>query len=406
MRLFRSLPALATLSLMTAGAALAADPIKIGEINPYSGPLAIYGLEVTRGHEIAADEINAAGGLLGGRKIELIRGDATNPQQGIAMVEQLATRDKVDLFTGTYMSAVSNSASDAALRYNRLYWETNATMQELTERGLPNFVRTGPSAASFAIRAVDVVKDVLGPAFQKDTKNLKIWIQHEDFSFGTSIAQTFKSLLEKDGIKPVGIGAHNFKAIDLNDAVLRIKQASPDVLAFVGYVPDGNLLLKNLRDQGYKIPQIMFIGMGDTNETLEPNGAAAIEGLLSVSYPRPDLPDSYSPGGKKYLEAYRAKYKQEPAASLGMTAYFGFKLLADAIQAANSTEVEKVRAAAAKLDKPLGTYIGGYGVKFDSKFQNTRGLPVLVQWQGGKTVTVYPKEARAEGATLKTPPRP
>ncbi len=405
MKFLSALSALATASVLAVGAAQAADPIKIGEINPYSGPLAIYGLEVTRGHEIAVDEINAAGGLLGGRKIELIRGDATNPQQGIAVVEQLATRDKVDLFAGTYMSAVSNSASDTAMRYNRLYWETNATMQELTDRGLPNFVRTGPSAASFAVRATHVVKDVLAPAFQKDAKDLKIWIQHEDFSFGTSIAQTFKSLLEKDGIKPAGIGAHNFKAIDLNDAVLRIKQANPDVLAFVGYVPDGNLLLKNLRDQGYKVPTIMFVGMGDTNETLEPNGAEAIEGLLSVSYPRPDLPDAYSPGGMKYLEAYRAKYKQEPAASLGMTAYFGFKLLAEAIQAAGSTDVEKVRAAAAKMDKPLGTQVGGYGVKFDDKFQNSRGLPVLVQWQGGKTYTIYPKEARAPGVTLKNVPR-
>jgi branched-chain amino acid transport system substrate-binding protein len=403
MKRFGTLSALAAASLL-AGAAQAADPIKIGEVNPYSGSLAVYGLEVTRGHEIAVDEINAAGGLLGGRKIELIRGDATTPQQGIAVVEQLATRDKVDLFTGNYMSAVSNTASDTALRYNRLYWETNATMQELTERGLPNFVRSGPSAASFAVRAADVVKSILAPAFQKDPKDLKIWIQHEDFSFGTSIATTFKTLIEKDGIKPVGMGAHNFKAIDLNDAVLRIKQAQPDVLAFMGFVPDGNLLLKNLRDQGYKIPTIMFVGMGDTNETLEPNGAAAIEGLLSVSYPRPDLPDAYSPGGMKYLEAYRAKYKQEPAASLGMTAYFGFKLLAESIQAAGSTDMEKVRAAAAKIDKPMGSQVAGYGVKFDDKFQNTRALPVLVQWQGGKTYTIYPKEARAEGTTLKNVP--
>ena len=77
-------------------AAFAADPIKMGAVNSYSGPMAPYGIEVARGHELAVDQLNAAGGVLG-RKIEMIRGDATTPQQGIATVEQLVNKDKVDL---------------------------------------------------------------------------------------------------------------------------------------------------------------------------------------------------------------------------------------------------------------------------------------------------------------------
>jgi branched-chain amino acid transport system substrate-binding protein len=381
-------------------AANAADPLKIGEVNAFSGPLAVYGLEVARGHEIAIDEANAAGGVLG-RKVEIVRGDATNPQQAIAIVEQLATRDKVDLFTGTYISAVSNAASDAALRYSKLYWETNGTAQDLTDRGLPNFVRTGPNATSFAIRTVDTLKNLVAPAFKRAPKDLKIWIQHEDFSFGTSIAQTLKKLLEADGIEPVGVGSHSFKAIDLNDVVLRAKGANPDVFVMIGFVPDGNLLLKNMRDQGYKPRAFMFVGMGDTPETLQPNGAEALQGILSVSYPRPDLPESYSPSGQKYVASYRAKYGQEPFASLGMTAYVGTKMMFEAIEAAGSTDMDKVRAAAAKMDKPYRSYAGGYGVKFDETFQNTRALPVVIQWQSGKPVTVYPVEARAEGVTLQ-----
>ena len=64
-------------------AAFAQQTIKIGAVNPYSGPLALYGTEVTRGYELAVDQVNAAGGLMG-RKIELIRGDAGTAQQGIA----------------------------------------------------------------------------------------------------------------------------------------------------------------------------------------------------------------------------------------------------------------------------------------------------------------------------------
>jgi hypothetical protein len=110
--------AIATLFAMGAwSTASAQSTIKVGALNPYSGPMALYGTEVTRGYELAVDAINASGGVLG-RKIELIRGDVTNPQQGIATVEQLATRDKVDLFVGTYISGISLTASDAALRYN------------------------------------------------------------------------------------------------------------------------------------------------------------------------------------------------------------------------------------------------------------------------------------------------
>jgi branched-chain amino acid transport system substrate-binding protein len=303
------------------------------------------------------------------------------------------------------MSPVSAAASDTAQRYNRLYWETIATAQELTERGLTNFVRSGPSAASYAIEGVAAVKNLIAPAFNKKPGELKIWIEHEDLTFGTSIAQTLKKLLEDEGIKTVSATSHSFKSIDLNDTVLRIKQGNPDLLIEVGYVPDGNLLLRSLRDQGYKIPGIMYLVTGDAPETLEAVGAETLEGLLVVSYPRTDVPEAYSPGGQHFLEVYRAKYKQDPVATVSLTSYAGMNMLFDAVRAAGSVDMEKVHAAAAKMDKPVGSYPGGYGVKFDANFQNTRAFPVVIQWQSGIPVTVYPKEAANAGTTLKNFPR-
>ena len=84
---------LAALGAMLASAAMAQEPIRIGAINPYSGPVALYGDEVARGYQLAIDEANAKGGVIG-RKIELFRGDAGNPQQGIAAVE--TTRGQID----------------------------------------------------------------------------------------------------------------------------------------------------------------------------------------------------------------------------------------------------------------------------------------------------------------------
>ena len=382
----------------------AQEPLKIGAINPYSGPLALYGDEVARGYQLAVDEKNAKGGVLG-RKIELVRGDAGNPQQGIAAVDQLVTRDKVDLFIGTYISAVSNAASDAAQRYKKIYWDTNAVAAELTERGLPNFIRVGPNAANFADTSVRAITDMIAPALNKKPQDLTVWIEHEDSIYGKSIGDIQEKLLKEKGVKVVGHGSHNFKAADLTDVVLRTKRANPDVWLETGYVPDGNLLLKTAREQGFKPPVILLVGTGDTNETLEAQGPEFLEGVFVVSYPRPDISEKFGPGASAYLAAYRKAYNREPVAPQGLTAYTGMRILLEAVEAAGSTDVEKVRAAAAKMDKPLNSYPSGFGVKFDDKFQNTRAVFTVIQWQGGKQVTVYPPDARASAVSLKNTPR-
>jgi branched-chain amino acid transport system substrate-binding protein len=405
--LVKGLRRLCTAALIAAAAtavAHAQNVVKIGAINPYSGPLALYGDELARGYQLAVDERNAAGGVLG-RKIEIVRGDAGNPQQGIAAVDQLVTRDKVDAFIGTYISAVSNAASDAAQRYNKLYWDTNAVAAELTERGLPNFIRVGPNAQNFADMSVRAIVEMIAPALKKQPKDLVVWIEHEDSIYGKSIADIQKKLLEQKGVKVAGEGSHNFKAADLTDAILRAKRTNPDVWLQTGYVPDDNLLLKTAREQGFKPPVIELVGTGDTQETLDAVGADYLEGAFVVSYPRPDISEKYGPGAAAFLAAYRKAFNRDPVAPQSLTAYTGMKILLEAIDAAGSTDVAKVRAAAAKMDKPLHSYPSGFGVKFDDKFQNTRAPFTVIQWQGGKQVTVFPDEARGSGVALKNTPR-
>ena len=385
--------------------ALAQQTIKIGALNPYSGPMALYGTEVTRGYELATDKVNASGGIAG-RKLELIRGDVTNAQQGIATVEQLVNKDKVDMFVGTYVSGISLTASDTALRYNKLYWETNAVAQLLTERKLPNFIRSGPDGGAFANTSSATVRDLIAPALKKDIKDLKIWIEHEESIYGTSIAQGQKRILEAFGAKIVGVGSHAANTISLNDTVLRAKKAEPDLLIQTGYVPDGNLLLRTAREQGFKPAAILFVGTGDTPETLAALGAASMEGILVVGYPRNDITDKFGPGNKAYLEAYRAMFKSDPVAPQGMAAYSGFLIMAEALKAAGGVDPAKVQAAAAKLDVPENTYPSGFGAKFDGNFQNVRAQFTASQWQDGKMVTVFPKEAVLPGVKLRALARP
>jgi branched-chain amino acid transport system substrate-binding protein len=172
-----------------------------------------------------------------------------------------------------------------------------------------------------------------------------------------------------------------------------------------GYVPDGNLMLRTAREQGYTPPAMLWLGTSDTFETLDALGAEYLEGLFVVAYPRPDINEKFGPGASAYLAAYRKAYNREPIAPQGMAAYTGMHMLLDTLTAAGTTELSKVRAAAAALDRPLSSYPTGFGAKFDDKFQNTRAFPTVIQWQGGKQVTVFPVEARGEGTTVKNVPR-
>ncbi len=397
--------------LIVAGSALAVssayaqqDPLRIGAINPYSGPLALYGDELARGYQLAIDIKNASGGILG-RKVELLRGDATTPQQGVSAVDQLASRDKVDAFIGTYVSAVSNAASDAALRNQKIYWDTNALAIELTERRLPNFIRSGPNAVNFGEVSVQAVIDAIAPALKKAPKDLKVWVEHEDSISGKSISDTQVRVLKEKGAQVLAQSAHSFRAADLTDSILRARRANPDVWMNMGFVPDTNLLLKTMREQSFKPQAIVLTGTGDTFETLDAVGAEFLEGVFVVSYPRPDVSEQFAPGAAAYLAAYRKAYNRDPIAPQGLTAYAGMLMLLETIQAAGSTDMAKVREAALKLDKPANSYPSGFGAKFNDIMQNTRALPNVIQWQSGKQVTVFPLSARASGAAMVNVPR-
>lgn len=372
--------------------AVAQSPLKIGVVNPYSGPLALYGDEMTRGFDLAIDRTNAAGGVMG-RQVQAIRGSATNPQEAIAAAEQLIGRDKVELLVGTYVTALSNAASEAALGDGKLFWETNALARDLTERGLPNFARSGPSGDTFALRSVEGVTKLVAPSLGKAPGALRVWLEHEDSAFGTSIMKEQERLLRAAGITQLGIGSHSARAVDLSDSILRAKNFAPDLWLSTAYVVDHNLLLRTAREQLFKPGAIMLVGTGDTFETLEALGKESLEGVLLVSYPRPDVGEAYAPGAAAFLAAYKAKYNRDPIAPQSMNAYVGMRILLEAIEAAKSTEYEKVIAAAAAMDKPFGSYETGYGVKFDKTMQNIRALPLIAQWQDGHVRAVFPSEA-------------
>lgn len=201
------------------------------------------------------------------------------------------------------------------------------------------------------------------------------------------------------------MGAHSARATDLTDSVLRAKNANPDVFLQTGYVPDGNLLLRAARDQGFRPGALLWAGVGDTKDTIDAVGAEFAEGMLVAGYPRADISPAFGPGAAEFMQAYHAKYNREPIAPQGMSGYVGMQMLLETLKAAGGTAIDAVHGAASKMDKPFNSYANGYGLKFDETMQNVRAFPTIVQWQSGKLVTVYPEKALLPGVTLKNIPR-
>ena len=341
-----------------------------------------------------------AGGLLG-HEIAIIRVDASSAQQAITTMDRMATQEKVDIFSGTYLSAMSNSGSDAAARYNKLWWETQGLARELTEHGLPNYISAGSNGDYFALVSAKAVIEMIAPQLKKSPKDVSVWIEHEDSIYGTSIAEVQQKILGEAGVKVLGKSAHPARATELTDSVLRAKRANPDVWMETGCVPDRNLLLRAARDQGFKPAALLWSGVGDTPETRDAFGADFVEGMLVTAYARADVPESYGPGAAAFLANYRARYNREPIAPQGLGANSGLRMPFDTIKAAGSVDLEKIKAAAVTMDKPISSDANDYGLKFDQNFQNVLSLPTVVQWQGGEVKTVYPTTAKRDFIAIR-----
>src|ERR1700729_1919630 len=125
---FRSGAVIASLMLALVTGASAQEPIKIGVLLPFTGPLAKNGIENWEAMQIARDMINERGGV-NGRKIEYAQGDATNPNAAISETERLITKDGVKITTGSFASPIAIAVSQAAERHGVFHWETTGAAE-------------------------------------------------------------------------------------------------------------------------------------------------------------------------------------------------------------------------------------------------------------------------------------
>jgi branched-chain amino acid transport system substrate-binding protein len=385
-------------ALLAAGLATAArpatgaGPLAFGALFPFSGGLSLLGDESFRGLDLATDERNASGGLLG-QPVKLIRGDATDQTQAEAEAKRLIEQAKVALVIGTYASAVSFAASAATELAGLPYFELDALADPITGRGFKLLFRSGPLASACGVLSVDAVADLLAPAWQTPPHALKLAMLHEDGLSGMALADAQMRRSVERGFAPAEEISYAATTMDFAPLVQRLRGAAMDVVLHTGHVNDVLMFHRAMKQAGWRPRMVVGSGGGySLNDTAQALGAD-FEGVMNVDVTPYRISDVVAPGAGGVAAAYQRKYGAPPRSGHSLTCFTGARMFFDVVQRAGTLDRDKLRAAVLATDLPPGSTVGGWGVKFDDKGQNVRAVPYLSQWQKGVLVTVAPHAA-------------
>jgi branched-chain amino acid transport system substrate-binding protein len=369
------------LFLLTAcdvGPGLFAQTIKLGEINEYKQFPAFldpYG----KGMELAVDEVNAAGGVLG-RKIEIVsRDDNGVPGDAVRVAEELLTREKVTLLMGTFASNVGLAVADLAKRRQVLF----IAAEPLTDK----LVWEGGNKYTFRLRASTYMQTaMLVPDAVKARK--KRWaIIFPNYEYGQAATAAFKQQMQAQqgtGVEFVEQAVPLGK-IEPGAVVQALIDARPDAIFSSLFGPDLARFVREGELRGLFKDRPVFNLLGGEPEYLDPLKDEAPVGWFVTGYPWYAID---TPEHKRFRDAYQQRFNDYPRLG-SVVGYSAVKSAAAALQRAGSTDTEKLVAAMQDLrvDTPFGavTYraidhqstMGAYVGRTDVR----GGKGIMVDWR-------------------------
>ncbi|VFR26306.1 Branched-chain amino acid ABC transporter, amino acid-binding protein (TC 3.A.1.4.1) [plant metagenome] len=335
---------------LTAGVQ-AAEPIKIGLITALSGQSALAGESLTRGIQVAIDEINAKGGLLGGRPVQLVRrDDEANPAKGVVAARELIYKEKVAVIFGGLDTPVSMAVVPLVNQAKMPFMGAWAAGTPITKNGAePNYV--------FRVSAVDeIVDQAMVDYAQKTFGTSKFGLIMVNNPWGESNQRGLVAALSEKGMQPVGSEKFEGSDVDVVPQLSRLRSAGADTLFLVGNVGPSAQVVKSLARMGWKVPVVSHWGpAGGRFTELAGPGARDVHFVQTYSFF-----GKQSPVGEKVVAALKAKYPDikgpeniTPAVGVA-NAYDAMQLTALAIEQAGSTDGDAIRQGFYKI----GTYDG------------------------------------------------
>ena len=340
---FKTLTAMLCLGLVAA--AQAQNVIKIGELNSYKAQPAF--LEpYKKGMELAVEEINNAGGVLG-RKIELItRDDNANPGDAVRVAEELVSREKIDVLTGTFLSNTGLAVADFAKQKKFFFLAGEPLTDKMTWQGGNQY--------TFRLRPGTYMQAaMLVPEAVKMKK--KRWaIVYPNYEYGQSAVAAFKQLMKaaQPDVEFVTEQATPLGRVDAGSVVQALSDAKPDAIFNVLFGADLSRFVREGNTRGlFKDRAVVSVLTGEP-EYLEPLKDEAPNGWLVTGYPWYGV---QTPEHKAFFLAYHAKYKDHPRLG-SVVGYAMIKSVAAGLAKAKSTESAKLVAAfkGLQVDTPFG----------------------------------------------------
>lgn len=372
------------------GGTAGGDKVKIGVFMSLTGSTAQFGISSTNGIKMAADEINAAGGI-NGKQIELlVQDDRSDAQEAATIVTKFVTQDGVHGVIGEVASSRTIAAAPIAQNAKVPLLTPSSTNPEVTKAGDYIFRSCfidpvqGAAMSQFAGKSLGKRR----AALMVDRKN----------DYSTGLEKVINEIFPKFGGQVVITQSFQEGDTDFNGQLTSIKGANPDVIFIPGYYGDVALIAKQARDKGLNVPLIG--GDGWDSAQLYTIGGAAVVGSYFTNHYSPYDTD---PKVQKFVQGYQKLYGSVPDA-LAATAYDAALIMFDAIKRANSLDGKAIRdALAATKDFPgvTGT------VNFNASRDAVKPIMMIRVDEGGKysiqeRVVVegaaMPSEATAGGA--------
>jgi branched-chain amino acid transport system substrate-binding protein len=378
--------AAALLALLGSTGAEAQAPIRIGASLSLTGTYAKPGTYQKEGYEVCADELNAKGGLLG-RKVEFVMyDDQSATQTAQRLYEKLITEDKVDAVMGPYSSAITESVAGISEKYRKVLVSPLAATTSIFRQGRKYIFMVISPAEVYLEGLVDM-------AAKRGLKTIAI--VNEDTLFPKATVAGTAELAKKRGLQIVLQEAYPKGNTDFSALLVKIKAANPDVIAAATYFDDAVAITRQMRELNVNPKMFGVTVGGDIPEfyTLLKQNAEYVYGSTQWDEALP------YPGQKEFLSAYMKKFKHEPSyhAAAG---YAGCLIYAEGVRRAKSLDADLVRAELLKLK--MRTAFGDYAVDQDG-FQIAHKM-VMIQWQDGKRLVVWPDDLANGKMRYPTPP--
>ncbi|WP_323012169.1 ABC transporter substrate-binding protein [Castellaniella sp.] len=382
----------AALSLSMAATAYAADTIKIGVSGPYTGGSSSMGVSMRAGVRLAAQDINANGGVLG-RQLELIeRDDEAKNERGVQISQELISRENVVATVGFINTGVT-------LAGTRFYQKAEIPVIVNVATGTVVSKQFEPPKYEhnyvFRTAAADNIQAPMIAAEAVTKRGLKkVAIMADSTNYGQLGREDMEKALDKLGVKPVVIEKFNIGDVDMTAQLLRAKEAGAEALLTYGIGPELAQLANGMAKLGWKVPMIgsWTLAMANFIDTARANGDGALMPQTFIQNPN-------TPKRKAFIDAYikdnQPKNGVIESAVSAAQGYDSLLLLAAAIEQAGNTKGQDIRAALESLNKPIEGVIMTYEQPFSVSDHETIGSPDVVymgEVSKGRVVFAHPED--------------